>query len=225
MKKNLLFVLVVVGLVFGTASLSSATIIDTTTNGYDSVQIINFGNSLYTDHYGQTFNIGSDTDTQLDSVSFALNQISAANVTFNLNIYEWTGSSVSGPALFTSSPLGTTTQNSWETFLIDDIGLSLSNNTNYLFELDAFNTLGGYAQVAATPNKLDLYSPGMFVYSNYQDQYSNWTTGYWGSGDLAFVMETSSAAAPVPEPTTILLMGAGLFGLAGYNRKRFNKQS
>jgi hypothetical protein len=42
----------------------------------------------------------------------------------------------------------------------------------------------------------------------------------FGEGSDSYV-----STAPVPEPSTILLMGAGLLGLVGFNRKRFSKKS
>jgi hypothetical protein len=33
------------------------------------------------------------------------------------------------------------------------------------------------------------------------------------------------AAAPVPEPSTMLLMGTGILGLVAYGRKRFNQKA
>ena len=41
----------------------------------------------------------------------------------------------------------------------------------------------------------------------------------------AEAMEPGGATAPVPEPSTILLMGTGILGLVAYGRKRYHKQA
>jgi len=46
-----------------------------------------------------------------------------------------------------------------------------------------------------------------------------------GSDSTALVHGSVAAPAPVPEPSTILLMGSGLLGIVGYSRKRFSKKS
>ena len=59
-----------------------------------------------------------------------------------------------------------------------------------------------------------------------------WNIGYLpdagGSGGPATLSHLSAyngSSTPVPEPSTILLLGSGLLGLVGYSRKRFSKKS
>lgn len=44
-----------------------------------------------------------------------------------------------------------------------------------------------------------------------------------GQGERIFLHDFVLEKAPVPEPSTIMLMGLGLFGLAGYGRKKMKK--
>lgn len=47
----------------------------------------------------------------------------------------------------------------------------------------------------------------------------------FGDEDIGGDISISIAIDPIPEPSTILLMGAGLLGLLGYSRKRLNKKA
>lgn len=42
-------------------------------------------------------------------------------------------------------------------------------------------------------------------------------------GDLLFRTDASSQFSVIPEPSTVILLGLGLLGLAGYSRKKFKK--
>jgi hypothetical protein len=53
---------------------------------------------------------------------------------------------------------------------------------------------------------------------------SLWGDFYIDRSDLEITYD-ASAPAPVPEPSTILLMGTGILGLVAYGRKRYNKKA
>ncbi|MBI5601925.1 MAG: PEP-CTERM sorting domain-containing protein [Deltaproteobacteria bacterium] len=76
---------------------------------------------------------------------------------------------------------------------------------------------------AVTGSNALIKNSVVFLLSNLQgtslNQISNVSFQY-GTG----LSEPNLPSNPVPEPTTLLLLGSGLIGMAGYGRKKFRKQ-
>jgi len=86
-------------------------------------------------------------------------------------------------------------------------------------------------QLGLIVDSVELFSGGAFSLSDWpafigEDTTNTATvTGMTPQGALvqAFDSATVYVNNPVPEPTTMLLFGAGLVGLAGFGRKKFKK--
>jgi len=105
----------------------------------------------------------------------------------------------------------------WTTISSQDIYLDVYNTSNILVDSYFYSgsgTSSGTTTLAGSDIAMMSFhdSGGQVGISTLSYDYDGFTDGQ------------NDDTAPVPEPSTILLMGAGLLGLVGYNRKRFSNK-
>ena len=165
--------------------------------------------------YGQTFTVGP-TDTALNNFSFWLHDSKKNGpLTVEAVVMQWNGHQAVGPALWTSSPMTTSTKKGMQQLTFNTGGLGLKPGTQYV----AFLTTSPFASDAGHSAKVgytkqDPYGQGGFVYINNGSDMSKLTTTNWhhapNGRDLAFRANlVNPAQTPVPSGLLLGVIGSG----------------
>ncbi len=240
-----LYLWAAVGLLALAADSARADTISTFSAWNGTSEIISWGEpaSTSTETYGQTFVASSAKGTFLNSVEFWIknnsdSQFTPGPISFQAYVYEWTGSAITGSALFTSGvqtlPVNT---NLFQNVTVNTGSTALVDGKSYIA---MFSTLGqagsdGGAGWGVVDNS--TYPAGGFVYSNanaFNDlsATANWNEIFTPNNDLVFTLSFSNTSggpdpppqpspSGLPEPTSLaLFLVSGAAGLGAWMRRR-----
>jgi hypothetical protein len=187
--------------------------------------------SSATPSYGEMF-VDPAGNPFLQSATFMISNANASSIPYQAYVYSWTGSAITGSALFTSSPQSVAPTGSVSTFAANTISsmntlLIPGNSYIVLFSTIGFTgPLGGARWQTATQAS---YPQGAFDYNNsatfaglFAPPNPPWNNNGTFGPNLAFSLSFTSPAAPsAPEPRMLASTGlAGVIGVLALVRHR-----
>jgi PEP-CTERM motif len=185
-------------------------------NGLSQVVVGNFGEPNAAT-VGQTFI--APARGQLQSFTFYLFPIEGGPARFKGYVSAWDGEKPTGPLLYESGERQVTTQNVATPVTFATGGLPMTTGLSYVAFLSASGLFDGVDDFTNLVLQEDTYpGGGHFALASGNDFSQVFTRPWHGLSpeDLAFRAEV----APIPEPSTVVLLGTGLAAAAAARRKR-----
>lgn len=140
-------------------------------------------------------------------------------VTYNVNLTAIPNSFLSEIALLFENSDSTDSRTFFPAF-VDDVGDDFPGTRSY----------SGFDDLAAAGTTLTVGADGILRLEFFEDGFDDLedaADGFWNSGTITFEVELAEVPGEVPEPSTTLLMGAGLamLGYAGRRRRAAGKRA
>jgi hypothetical protein len=172
--------------------------------------------------YGETFSAPTNGDFNLQNFGFWMaDPIVGGDIVLSAYIATWTDSNA-GTLLYSSPSMDYPNTGEAE-LTFSTGGLALTPGAEYV----AFLSVSQYYGLSSGAGRVDAGSAtipgGGFAWynngGNFAELFTNSWNDYGVTPDWAFTAAFNNASGGVPEPGTLMLLGAGLLGLVGLRRR------